>query len=146
MIDHTTSHRGLARHAAAALREDAPLDPAEQAAEAVIRKSTWILWHAKGSRDLAVIRLLHRAGLLRDREKEREESKAHASMQRLDKADHAAHRVLAGTLTNLVDEAIRALREGRDPGELADQMEAARQRAQEQARQRLGLGVTDVPA
>lgn len=120
------------KQAAAILREGAPLEPAEQAAEKVIRDSKWILWHAD-DRDLGVIRLLHRARLLRDVDHEKEMEKAHASMRRLDKRDNTANRALAATLSALVDEAIGALREGRDPGQLADQMEAAYQRATERA-------------
>lgn len=134
MIDHAATREEHARHATAILREHAPLEPAEQAAEKVIRDSKWVLWHA-GDRDLSVARLLYRAGLLRDLDREREAERADASMRRLDKRDNAANRVLAGTLANLVDEAIRALREGRDPGQLADQIEAACQRATELAEQ-----------
>jgi hypothetical protein len=121
------------KQAAAILREGAPLEPAEKAAEKVIKDNAWVLWHVKGSRDLAVARLLHRAGLLRDVEREEEAQRADASMRRLDRCDNAANRVMAATLSGLVDEAIRALHEGRDPGQLADQMEGAYQRATERA-------------
>ena len=118
--------------AAAILREGAPLDPAEQAAEKVIREGKWILWHAD-DRDLGVIRLLHRVGLLRDLDHEKELKQADASMRRLGERDRKADQILAIRLSNLVGEAVNALRDGRDPGRLADQIEAAYQRARETA-------------
>jgi hypothetical protein len=129
-----------AEKAAAILREGKPLDPAERAAEKVIRDSKWILWHAD-DRDLGVIRLLHRAGLLRDLDREKEREEADASMRRIGERDRKADRILATRLSNLVSEAITALRDGRDPGQLADQIEAAYQRAQDAAEQeRRGSG------
>ena len=132
MIDHTTSRKELTRHAAATLREGKPLDPAEQAAEKVVKAGKWILWHAD-DRDLGVIRLLHRAGLLRDLDREKEREEADVSMRRIGERDRKADRILATRLSNLVSEAVSALREGRDPSQLADQIEAAHQRAQDAA-------------
>ena len=129
-----------AEKAAAILREGKPLDPAEQAAEKVVKEGKWILWHAN-DRDLGVIRLLHGAGLLRDLAREKEREEAAASMRRIGERDRKADRILATRLSNLASEAIHTLRDGRDPSQLADQIEAAYQRAQDAAEQeRRGSG------
>ena len=129
-----------AKKAAAILREGSPLDPAEQAAEKAIREGKWILWHA-GDRDLGVIRLLHRAGLLRDPAEEKRKEESVASMRRLGERDRRADRALLGALAQIVTESVAALREGGDAGDLADRIEAAYRRAQDAAeRTRRGEG------
>lgn len=120
-----------AAKAAAILCEGEPLGPAMQAAEKVLQEGAWILWHAN-RRDLAVATLLQRAGLLRDVDEEKRREEAEAGMQRLTKRDLAAYRALSVRLGNLTDEIVRALRGGSDAIQLADQVEAARQRAMQE--------------
>lgn len=63
-------------------------DCAEQAAIACVKEHLWVLWHAD---DYAagVIRLLSRAGLLRDRTREAEMAEADRAMRRLADEDNA---------------------------------------------------------
>lgn len=69
--------------AASILTPNREPDRAEQAALDCVRKQAWVLWHAD---DYAagVVRLLSRAGLLRDREREAEAEEAGRVMRRLE--------------------------------------------------------------
>lgn len=107
--------------ATAVIASDAKRTPAEQAALDAVDEQRWVLWHTDAMTDLAlaVIRLLSRADLLRDKEHEKRQAKADtfwsADAERRSTGDRRA----LGELSELVDEAADRLESGADPAEVA---------------------------
>ena len=100
------------------LRENDPRNPAEQAALAAINTRRWILWHSN-DRDLGVILLLSRLGLLRDRAYEEHESRTAQSMARIAARDRHVDKTTLRRLEELAEVAATQLEAGDDPHEIA---------------------------
>jgi hypothetical protein len=131
---HQRERADLARQAAAAMHEDRPLNPVETAAKEALERKAWVLWHAEDYSE-GVIRLLHSAGMLRDRDAEKRQAEADASTHRLMRLDLAEHQARYPVLVNAITQTVHALREGRDPVELADALEKALRRAERKGRE-----------
>jgi len=97
--------------AAGYLRPDEPNTVTEQAALDHLAARRWVLWHAD-DRDQAIVRLLDRAGLIRDREHEKQKDQADAAGQHLAERDRAAGKRYLGRTLEMAALAIKALRDG----------------------------------
>jgi hypothetical protein len=124
------------RQATAFLRENDPLTPVETVAWNVVKERAWTLWHAK-DRDLGIVLVLSRAGLLRDIEHEQRTARAGTYWAGV----AATHRAADGTaLTRhgqLAEQAAERLDRGDDPREVAAwlrEMTAAISKQRETAR------------
>lgn len=114
-----------AAKAAAMLREDAPHTPAEQAAMDALDKDLWVLWHADDYK-LGVVRMLHRAGLLRDPAYEAHLNQVASSNARLvDQHRVASERALANH-HELIEQAAAKLEDGQSAIEVAAWMREMR--------------------
>ncbi len=115
---HAASVADASEKAAAILREDAPRTAPEQAALAVLEDNRWVLWHAH-DRDLGVIRLLSRAGLLRDKaEAERQDRSVRAAMASTAR-ERQANAVMISTLDGAIEQAGARLDAGEEPADVA---------------------------
>ncbi|MTE20321.1 hypothetical protein F0L17_14630 [Streptomyces sp. TRM43335] len=114
-----------AAEATAFLRENDDRTSAERAAIDAIDQRMWILWHAN-NRDLGVILVLSRAGLLRDPADEARRAQADLVMGRAAAREHRADRIAAGRYCALIEEAADRLEAGEDPALIATRMRAAR--------------------
>jgi hypothetical protein len=125
--------RETAAKAAAIIAADAKRTPAEQAALEVVNEDRWVLWHTDAMTDLAlaVIRLLSRADLLRDKENEKRQEKADQFWSGYSERTRAAERAAMGRLTTLADEAADRLDAGDDPAEVAKWLRETRDRIAE---------------
>lgn len=114
--------------AAAIIRADAPRTPAEQAALAAVDEDRWVLWHTDHTTDLAlaVIRLLSRAGLLRDKANEQRQAKADQFWSGHSERTRAAERTALGRLDALASQAADRLDAGEDPAEVAKWLRESR--------------------
>lgn len=113
--------RETAAKAAAIIAADKKRTPAEQAALNIVDADRWVLWHTDGLTDyaLAVIRLLSRADLLRDKEHEKQQAKADQFWSGHSERTRAAERTALGRLSTLADQAADRLDAGDDPAEVA---------------------------
>lgn len=116
-----------ARQARALFRETAPRTPAEQAALDVINAHKWALWHAD-DRDLAVMLLLSRKGLLRDLAQEKHEEATAIANTRLVIRNRQRDAVRINTLDAAIEQACKRLTAGEDPGEVAAWLKEVRAR------------------
>ncbi len=122
------STRANAERAAGILRESAPRTPVEQAALTVINDGKWVLWHAH-DRDLAVMLLLSRAGLLRDREHEQRVLAADISNARAVEKQRVKDGTLIVALTAVLKESADRLDRGDAPADVAARLRAAHAQA-----------------
>ncbi|MET9521463.1 hypothetical protein [Streptomyces coeruleorubidus] len=101
---------------------------AEQAALDVVDNDRWVLWHTDGLTDyaLAVIRLLSRADLLRDKEHEKQQAKADQFWSADAEGRRIADRRAVSELSALADQAADRLDAGDDPAEVAKWLREAR--------------------
>ncbi|MFF8901699.1 hypothetical protein ACF082_29935 [Streptomyces lydicus] len=107
-----------AAKAAAILREDAPHSPAEQAAMDALNEELWVLWHAEDYR-LGVVRMLHRASLLRDKNHEDHQNRTAVADARLREQARVADQRAFNDFDTLIDQAAQKLEEGTPPAEVA---------------------------
>lgn len=114
-----------AKQAAAILRETDPRTPAEQAALEAIEGERWVLWHAKDP-NLAVLLLLSRNGLLRDKAHEAEMNRFAVGMAEASARDRRLDSQHNAALENLIDEAVKQLENGDAPSEVAAWMRERR--------------------
>jgi hypothetical protein len=119
--------------AAAIIRANQPHTPAEQAALDVINEDRWVLWHTDSTTDLAlaVIRLLSRADLLRDKEHEKRQAKADQFWAGHSERTRAAERAALGRLNVLAEQAADRLDAGDNPTEIAKWLRETRDRISE---------------
>lgn len=106
------------REAAAHLREDQPLTAVEQAAWDAVQDRMWILWHAN-NRDLGVLLMLSRAGLLRDLAHEKQQSATDQAMARISERSRRADTTAIAHLGALAEQAAQRLTDGDDPQSVA---------------------------
>jgi hypothetical protein len=117
-IDADRIHADNAARAATWLREDSPLSPPEQDAVNAMRDHLWILWHAN-DHTLAVILMLSRLGLLRDRAAEQHaDHVASIDGQLRDQASRAAGRAI-NRLSDLIEATAARLESGESPQDVA---------------------------
>lgn len=123
----------VAAKAAAIIAEKRPHSPAEQAALDVVDEDRWVLWHTDAMTDLAlaVIRLLSRADLLRDKEHEKQQAKADQFWSAEGERRRSAERTALGRLNELADRAADRLDAGDDPAEVAKWLRETRDRISE---------------
>lgn len=114
-----------AAKAAAILREDIPHSPAEQAAMNALDKDRWVLWHADDHM-LGVVRMLHRAGLLRDPADEARRNQADEANARFVRQRHAASQRALSSHHQLVEQAVKKLEDGQPAAEVAAWMREMR--------------------
>lgn len=110
-----------AEEAAAFLRENAPRNPAEQAALDAMGTKRWVLWHAHDA-NLAVVLMLSRFGLLRDKAAEQRQERTARVDAQLRERDRLADQVALSRLGELVEQAATRLAAGDNPAEVADWM------------------------
>lgn len=117
-----------ASKAAEIIAEKGRRTAAEKAALDVVDQDRWVLWHTDGLTDyaLAVIRLLSRADLLRDKQHEQQAAKADAFWSADTERRRAADRDALGRLNDLVEQAAAQLEAGGDPVEVAKVLRATR--------------------
>lgn len=110
-----------AAKAAEIIRGDSRPTPAEQAAINAIDEDRWVLWHTDHTADLAlaVIRLLSRADLLRDKEHEKRQAKADEFWSGYSQRTRATDRTALGRLDALAAEAAERLEAGAGPAGVA---------------------------
>src|SRR5262245_59155916 len=108
----------VAEEARALFREDAPRSPAEVAALQVIEAHKWALWHAH-DRDLAVMLLLSRKDLLRDREYEQHLDQFAVANAEAVARDRRADAASISALCGLIEQACSRLEAGDSPAEVA---------------------------
>lgn len=120
--------REVAAKAAAIIAEKSPRTPAEKAALTVVDQDRWVLWHTDHMTDLAlaVIRLLSRADLLRDKKHEQRTAKADAFWSADSERRRTAARSAISELDDLVEQVAGRLEAGGDPAEVAKVLRAAR--------------------
>lgn len=113
--------RETAAKAAAIIATHGKRTAAEQAALDVVDNDRWVLWHTDGLTDyaLAVIRLLSRADLLRDKEHEKQQAKADQFWSGHSERTRAADRTALGRFSTLAEQAADRLDAGGDPAEVA---------------------------
>ncbi|SET50433.1 hypothetical protein [Nonomuraea wenchangensis] len=116
-----------AAQARAILREDQPLNPAEQAAVDALNERRWVLWHADDY-SLGVILLLSRAGLLRDAAQEQHEERSLAVNARLTAEARRADAARISTLDTAIRQACDRLSAGEDPAVVAAWLKEVRAR------------------
>ncbi|MFJ2697484.1 hypothetical protein ACIO5Z_14820 [Streptomyces rochei] len=122
-----------ARKAANIIRADSPNTPAEQAAINAVDADRWVLWHTDHTTDLAVavIRLLARADLLRDKDHELRQAKADQFWSGHSARTRDAERGALGRLNVLVEQAADRLDAGDDPATVAKWLRDTRDRISE---------------
>ena len=122
--------RETAAKAAAIIAAKAKRTPAEQAAMDVINEDRWVLWHTDHTTDLAlaVIRLLSRADLLRDKEHEKRQAKADQFWAGHSQRTRSAERAALARLSTLADQAADRLDAGADAAEVAAWLRETRDR------------------
>jgi uncharacterized protein YfaA (DUF2138 family) len=114
------------RKATAYLRENDARTVVETVALDVLKKRAWTLWHAE-DRDLGIVLVLSRAGLLRDVEHEKQQAlSAHISAS-LAERDRAADGIAITHLDALTEQAADRLDAGDDPREVAAWMRRTRE-------------------
>ncbi|EFE65847.1 predicted protein [Streptomyces viridosporus ATCC 14672] len=125
--------REAAEKAAAIIAANATRTPAEQAALNAIDQDRWVLWHTDHTTDLAlaVIRLLSRADLLRDKEHEKRQAEADQFWAGHGERTRAAERAAIGRLNVLAEQAADRLDAGDDPAEVAKWLRETRDRIAE---------------
>jgi hypothetical protein len=113
--------RETAAKAAAIIDAHGKRTPAEQAALNVVDNDRWVLWHTDALTDyaLAVIRLLSRADLLRDKEYEKAEAKAGQFWSADAERRRIADRRAVSELSALAGQAADRLDAGANPAEVA---------------------------
>jgi hypothetical protein len=106
------------RQAAAFLRENHPLTPAEEAAWAAIQERRWVLWHAT---DYArgVLTVLSRASLLRDPQHEQQQFRADTFWAGVAAQNRSADARAITSLGHLAAQAADRLDAGDNPREVA---------------------------
>lgn len=131
------TNQDAAKKAAAILRENEPLNAAEQAATDAVRGDAWVLWHTSTIMEYShgVIRLLSRAGLLRDKADEARAAAVHSSASEQQRRDLAANLCAVSSLYALVDEAAHQLDAGTDPAKVAEALRQANTRIFERREQ-----------
>ncbi|MFI8191441.1 hypothetical protein ACIF8T_21900 [Streptomyces sp. NPDC085946] len=125
--------RETAAKAEAIIAANAPRTPAETAALNVVNEDRWVLWHTDGLTDyaLAVVRLLSRADLLRDKEDEKRRAKADEFWAGHSERTRVAERAAIGRLNVLAEQAADRLDAGDDPAEVAKWLRETRDRIAE---------------
>jgi hypothetical protein len=134
----TDDYQVHAERAAAIIAADKERTPAEQAALDAVNEARWVLWHTDAMTDLAlaVIRLLSRADLLRDKKDEQRRAQADESWGAYSERQRTANIRALSALDELAVLAADRLEAGDDPAGVAEWLRETRRRITEAREER----------